>query len=81
MISCSRNSLLSLNELILRWPKSKFLICFLRKSPTLAKLSISLSVATKSSDASVFTVLYPHYFGPYDTFTNLEYLKGLKRFH
>ena len=39
------------------WRKSKFLICFLHKSPTLVKLSVSLSVATESSDTSIFTVL------------------------
>ena len=62
LIRGSRNALLFLNELILKWPKNKFLICFLRKSPNLEKPSVSLSVPTESSDTSVFTVLLPSLF-------------------
>ena len=58
LIGGSRNFLLFINELILRWPKNKLLICFLRKSPALVKPSISLSVATESSDTSVFTIKF-----------------------
>ena len=37
-----------LSEFILRWPKNKLLTSFLRKSPTLVKSSMSLSVTTES---------------------------------
>ena len=42
----SRYSLLLLSKLILGWPKNKFITCFLRKSPTLVKPSVSLSVSS-----------------------------------
>ena len=53
---------------------------FLRKSPTLVKLSISLSVATESSDTSVFTVLLTSLFWSLCKFSESRVFKRFTKF-
>ena len=80
LIRGSRNSLLFFSELVLRWPKSNFLICFLHKIPTLVKPSISLSVATESSDTLVFIALLTLLFWSLCQFTESRVFKRLAKF-
>ena len=81
MISHQRlKKLLLLNELILRWPKNKFLICFLRKSPTLVKPPFSLSVATESLDTLAVSVLLPSIFSSFCQFSKSSAYKRFTNF-
>ena len=80
LIRGSGDSLLFLNELILRWSKNKFFRCFLRKSLTLVKKSVSLSVFTESWDTSVFTVLLPSLFCSSCQFSESAVFKRLTTF-